>query len=178
MKISPIAISLLVLITCNNCSNIKKDSNLTFTNRVVLIDLNESNVSGFALDTLFKKISDQFNNKLCFIDPKTGKIQIAASKDSVDKSVYFNDILAIRVMGKNKYVDMLDEVKRKIVFKFRQPNRNTLMVDATLHKFETGRAEETSGFGSHEVDIKHPERFLMSDIEFVLKLGVRDPVSD
>lgn len=177
MKISPTAISLIVLITCN-CSNIKKDSNLTFTNRVLLIDLNESNISSHELDTLFKKISDQFNNKLCFLEPSTGKSRIVDSKDSIDKNVYFNDILAIRVLGKNKYVDMLDDVKRKIVFQFRQPNRNTLMVDATLHKFESRSVEKTSGFGSHEVDIKHPEKFLISNIELVLKLGVRDPVSD
>lgn len=166
-----------MLIACINCSNIKKDSNLSFTNRVLLIDLNESNTSDQELDTLFKKISDQLNNKLCFLDPNTGTVQIVTSKDSISKDVYFYDILAIHVTGRNKYVGMLDEVKRKIVFQFRQPNRNSLMVDATLHKFETGGVEKTSRLGSHEVDIEYPERFLISTIELVLKLGVRDPVS-
>jgi hypothetical protein len=175
-NLSLTVIPLVFTICLTNCGNIKKDSNLAFTNRVLLIDLNDNNGVTLDLDTLFAKSINQVNDKLCFLDPITNKAQVVTSKDQIPKNIFFNDILLIRVIGRNKYVNIIDDVKRKIVVQFRRPNKNSLMANATLHKFQTGRPEQMSSLGSSEVDANNPDALMMSYIESVLKLGVRDPV--
>lgn len=165
----------IFLITCisSSCDKLKTDANSAYTRRVLVIDLNENLGQNLKLDTLYEKYKQKLNNKLCFLEPQTKKLKIVDNKEQIDKGVFFNDILLIRVLNEVKYVDMLDEVKRRIFVRF-EKNNSLLMADMTLYRSENKKPQKKYSSSRAEVDLNKTEEFLFKEIELILKLGIRD----
>jgi hypothetical protein len=156
-----------------SCDKLKTDANSAYTRRVLVIDLNKHLGQDLKLDTLFNQYKTKFGNKLCFLDPNTKNLKIVDNKDQIDKGVFFNDVLLIRVIDEVKYVDMLDEVKRRIFVRFQKSN-SFLMANVDLYKSENKKPQKKYSSSRQEVDLQNPIDFLRKEIEMVLKLGLRD----
>jgi hypothetical protein len=152
---------------------IQTDANSAYTRRVLVIDLNKHLGQTLELDSLFNQYKAKFGNKLCFLDPNTKNLKVADNKEQIDKGVFFNDILLIRVVDKMKNIDMLDDVKRRIFVRF-QKNNSLLMANVDLYKSENKKPQKKYSSSRQEVDLQNPTDFLAKEIETVLKLGVRD----